>query len=153
MGESGRLRIGTKDQPMPPAAPRRRLFIKYVAVILLLVGGLLVASSGLDLYFSYQEEKLRLVRTERQNAVAAATRIEQFVREIETRLRGTAPAGEAAPGRQGGLGQRGSLAEGLTQPHQLGYDRLLRDVPAIIEIRRLDTSGRETMLVRRQGAT
>jgi signal transduction histidine kinase/DNA-binding response OmpR family regulator len=137
---------------MPPAAPRRRLFIKYVAVILLLVGGLLFASSGVDLYFSYQEERLRLVRTERRNATAAAARIEQFVRDIERQLRGTSPAGpdDAGGGRRGGPGQRGSLGESLVEPRQLGYLRLLRDVPAITEIRHLDASGREKILVRRE---
>jgi signal transduction histidine kinase/DNA-binding response OmpR family regulator len=138
---------------MPPAAPRRRLFIKYVAVILLLVGGLLVASSGVDLYFSYQEEKLALVRTERKTAEAAAARIEQFVKDIERQLRGSSKAGPddpAAPGLRGSPGPRSSVSESLAEPRQLAYRRLLRNVPAITDIRHIDASGRERILVSRR---
>ena len=54
---------------------RGRLFGKYVAVILLLVGGILLVSSLTDLYFSYEETKKAIVRTEREKAVAAGERI------------------------------------------------------------------------------
>jgi hypothetical protein len=50
---------------------RGRLFRKYVVVFLLLVGGVLLASGAIDLYFSYQETKAALVRTEHEQAVAA----------------------------------------------------------------------------------
>ena len=69
-----------------------RLFRKYVVVFLLLVGGVLLVSSAVDLYFSYQETKQALVRIEHEQAVAAAARIEQFVQDIERQLRWTTQA-------------------------------------------------------------
>src|SRR5262249_32133224 len=57
--------------------PRRgRLFRKYVVVLLVLVGGVLMASSLVELYFSYLETQRAIVRVERAKAVAAAARIE-----------------------------------------------------------------------------
>jgi hypothetical protein len=60
-----------------------RLFRKYVVVLLILVGGVLMASSLVDLYFSYRETQRAILRVERANAVAAATRIERFLRDVE----------------------------------------------------------------------
>ena len=41
------------------------LFRRYLIVFLLLVGGVLVAASATELYFTYQETKRALVRVER----------------------------------------------------------------------------------------
>jgi len=68
---------------MTDARPRGRLFGKYVAFLVILVGGLLIASGLFELYFSYQEAKRALVRLEREKALAAAERIERFVKDIE----------------------------------------------------------------------
>ena len=70
-----------------------RLFRKYVAVLILLVGGMLLLSSIVNLYFSYRQTKAALIDLQRQQALAAAGRIEQFVRDIERRVRA---AGECA---------------------------------------------------------
>ena len=66
-----------------------RLFRKYVVVLLLLVGGVLMASSLVELYFSYRQTQRAIVRVERANAVAAASRIEQFLTEVEEQVRDT----------------------------------------------------------------
>ena len=58
---------------------RGRLFHKYAAVLILLVGGVLLLSSLVNLYFSYRQTKAALVRVQRQQVLAAASRIEQFV--------------------------------------------------------------------------
>ena len=55
---------------MTGGEPRGRLFRKYVVVLLVLVGGVLVASSLVELYFSYQETKRAIVRVERAKALA-----------------------------------------------------------------------------------
>ena len=68
---------------------RGRLFRKYVVVLLVLVGGVLMASSLVELYFSYRETQLAIIRVERAKAVAAAARIEQFLKEIELQVRET----------------------------------------------------------------
>ena len=70
---------------MTRPSARGRLFRKYVVVLLVLVGGVLVASSLVDLYFSYRETQRAILRVERAKAVAAAARIEQFLKDVEDR--------------------------------------------------------------------
>ena len=99
--------------PTPGAAPRGRLVRKYAVVLLVLVGGVLMASSLVELYFAYQETKRAIFREERAKAAAAAAQIERFVKEVERQVRdhsrrvrrprgGPARAREARlPGRAG----------------------------------------------------
>ena len=115
---------------------RGRLFRKYVVVLLLLVGGVLLLSSAVDLYFSYQETKGALVRIEREQAVAAAARIEQFVKDIERQVRWTTQAAFDDPAA-------------AREQREIDYLRLLRNVPAIGEIAHLDGSGKERLRVSR----
>jgi signal transduction histidine kinase/CheY-like chemotaxis protein len=115
---------------------RGRLFRKYVVVFLFLVGGVLLISSAVELYFSYQETKAALVRIEREQAVAAAARIEQFVQDIERQVRWTTQVAFDDPGAA--LEQR-----------EIDYLRVLRNVPAISEITHLDASGKEQLRVSR----
>ena len=121
---------------MTDPAPRGRLFRKYVVVLLLLVGGVLLVSSAVDLYFSYQETKAALVRVEHEQAVAAAARIEHFVQDIERQLRWTTQAAFDDP----------AVAQ---EQREVDYLRLLRNVPAITEISYLDASGKERLRVSR----
>ena len=116
--------------------PRGRLFRKYVIVLLLLVGGVLLVSSAVDLYFSYQETKAALVRIEHEQAVAAAARIEQFVQDTERQVRWTTQAAFDDP----------AMAQ---EQREVDYLRLLRNVPAITEISYLDASGKERLRVSR----
>jgi signal transduction histidine kinase/CheY-like chemotaxis protein len=115
---------------------RGRLFGKYVVVFLLLVGGVLLVSSAVDLYFSYQETKAALVRIEREQAVAAAARIEQLVQDIERQLRWTTQAVFNDPAA-------------AREQREIDYLRLLRNIPAITEIGHLDASGKERLRVSR----
>jgi signal transduction histidine kinase len=117
--------------------PRRgRLFRKYAVVIILLVGGVLLVSSAVNLVFSYGETKAALIRVQRQQVLAAASRIEQFVAGIERQVRAAmeVPFTDAAAARA----QR-----------EIDFLRLLRDAPAITEIFQLDTVGKEQLLVSR----
>jgi signal transduction histidine kinase/DNA-binding response OmpR family regulator len=118
------------------APARGRLFRKYVVVLLLLVGGVLLVSSVVELYFSYQETKAGLVRLQREQAVAAAARIEQFVQDIERQLRWTTQAAFDDPAA-------------AREQREIDYLRLLRNVPAIGEIAHLDASGKEQLRVSR----
>jgi signal transduction histidine kinase len=121
---------------MRTTTTRGRLFRKYVAVLILLVGGVLLMSSVVNLYFSYQETKAALVRLERQQAQAAASRIGQFVTGIERQVRAAmeVPFNDAAIARE----QR-----------EIDFLRLLRDVPAITEIVQIDGAGTLQLLVSR----
>ena len=75
--------------PLPsdrPRAHRGRLFRKYLLLILTLVSGALLASGGISVYFSYQENKSALASLQHEKAIAAASRIEQYIRQIEQQL-------------------------------------------------------------------
>ena len=113
------------------AAPRRRLFRKYALIFIALVGAALLINSGFDFWFSYQENKAALVRVQQEKAEAAAQRIAEFVEEIKSQIGWTTHAQWAA----GPLDQR-----------RQDYVRLLRQVPAITELRQLDGEGKERLL-------
>ncbi|HXJ83169.1 MAG TPA: response regulator [Candidatus Methylomirabilis sp.] len=115
---------------------RGRLLRKYVVVLLLLVGGVLALSSLTELYFTYRETMGALAEIQREKAVTAATRIEQFVTEVERQLRGTVLTAFADP------------VAARTQREE-DYLRLLRNVPAITEIRHVNSAGREEIRVSR----
>jgi hypothetical protein len=72
------------------AAPRGRLARKYALLFIALVGAALLINSGLDFWFSYQENKAALVRVQQEKADAAAQRIEEFVEEIRSQIGWTA---------------------------------------------------------------
>jgi signal transduction histidine kinase/HAMP domain-containing protein len=132
---------------------RGRLFRKYVVVLLVLVGGVLVASSLVEVYFSYRETQRAIVEVERAKAVAAAARIEQFLKEVEqqvletTRIASDDP--DASQVRQGSLGFREGLGAAMAEQRELDFLRLLRNVPAISELSHLDLAGREQLHVSR----
>ncbi len=116
------------------AAPRGRLFRKYVLLIVGLVSVVLLINSALDFWFAYDENKAALFRIQQEKAGSAARRIEQFVDEIERQLGWTtAPQWAASP-----LEQR-----------RFDYVRLLRQVPAITELIQLDDMGKEQLKVSR----
>ena len=122
--------------PDPPAMtpPRRRLFRKYALLLVGLVGAALLVTSGFDFWFSYQETKAALIRLQQEKALAAAERIEGFIDEIERQIGWTTHAQWAA--------------SPLDQRRQ-DYFRLLRQVPAITEVRQLDAAGQEQLKVSR----
>jgi signal transduction histidine kinase/DNA-binding response OmpR family regulator/HPt (histidine-containing phosphotransfer) domain-containing protein len=130
-----------------------RLFRKYVVVLLVLVGGVLMASSIVELYFAYRETQGAIVRVERAKAVAAAARIEQFLKEVELQVRETTrtasddpDASQVGPAK---LGFRGGLGAALAEQRELDFLRVLRNVPAIRELSHLDLSGKEQVRVSR----
>jgi signal transduction histidine kinase len=125
--------FAAQDAPALPKT-RGRLFIKYVSLFLAVVLVALVTSGGFEVWFSYQEHKASLVRIQREQAEAAAAKISQFVKEIESQLGWTTQL----PWSAGTIEQR--RFDGL---------RLLRQVPAITELAQLDSSGKEQLRVSR----
>ena len=113
---------------------RGRLFRKYFLLILGLVCGALLISGAIGLYFSYQENKAALLSVQREKAIGAAARIEQFIRQIEQQLAFSA------------LPQLG--AEGIEQ-RRVEFLKLLRLVPAVTDIAQIDPKGRELLSVSR----
>ncbi len=115
---------------------RGRLVRKYAAVLILLVGGVLLLSSLVNLAVSYRETRAALVRLQRQQAQSAAGRIEQFVQGIERQVRATMEVPFTDP----------TMAR---EQREIDVLRLLRDVPAIAEIVQLDSAGKTQLLVSR----
>ena len=132
---------------------RGRLFRKYVVVLLVLVGGVLMASSLVELYFSYRETQRGIVRVERAKAVAAAGRIEQFLKEVEAQVRETTRTASDDPdASQVGttkLGFRQGLGAALAEQRELDFLRVLRNVPAVSALSHLDLAGKEQLRVSR----
>jgi len=121
----------------PQGVERRgRLFKKYVVFFVVLVSGALVTSGALEIYFSYQESKAALVQLQREKALAAASWIDQYVKEIE---------------RQIGWTTHPQLVTGAAAVEQrrVDYFRLQRQVPAITEVSLLDATGKEQLRVSR----
>jgi signal transduction histidine kinase len=106
---------------------RGQLFRKYVALFVAVVSVALIANGLLEIWFDYQEQRVLLVRIQRQQADAAALRITQFIREIE-----------------GQLAWSTQLPWSPENLEEWRFDavRLLRQVPAIMEVTQLDSLGR-----------
>jgi len=116
--------------------PRWRLFTKYLAFIVALVSIALLASSGTSVYFSYQETQEQLVALQQEKAQAAATRIEDYIRDIEQQLGWT-----ALP--------QASTGGNVVEQRRFEYLKLLRQAPAITEVAWMDNTGREQLKVSR----
>jgi signal transduction histidine kinase/HAMP domain-containing protein len=114
---------------------RNRLFRKYVVPFVAVVLLALLSNGLLEIYFAFQENKSALAQIQREKAMAAALRIEGFVKEIERQMGWTT---QPHFGAGGGLEQR-----------RLDYVRLLRQVPPITEVAYLDAQGREQLRVSR----
>jgi signal transduction histidine kinase len=110
------------------------LFRKYVALFLAVVCVALLSNGLFEIWFSYREHKTSLIRIQREQAEAAAAKIGQFIREIESQVGWTTQL----PWSAGTIDQR--RFDGL---------RLLRQVPAITELAQLDSTGREQLKVSR----
>ncbi len=117
-------------------AIRLRLFAKYATLITVLVGGALIASGAVSLYFAYGESKQALFALQREKADAAAYRIEQYVRGIEHELGWTALPRV----------QEGSSA---ADQRRIEFLKLLRQAPQITEAVWIDREGEEQVRVSR----
>jgi signal transduction histidine kinase len=131
-GKTATTELTAERLPAPRA--RGRLFRKYVGLFLAVVCVALLTNGLSELWFSYQEHKTSLIRIQREQAEAAAAKIGQFIKEIESQVGWTTQL----PWSAGTIDQR--RFDGL---------RLLRQVPAITELSQLDASGREQLRVSR----
>ena len=119
-----------------PDAHRGRLFRKYLLLIMSLVGTALLASGGIGLYFSYQETRASLASLQAEKAVAAAARIEQYMRQVTQQLSFAAlPQLDAAD----------------TELRRVEFLKVLRQVPEVTDIAWLDAEGKERNAVSRLG--
>jgi signal transduction histidine kinase len=122
------------SRPAVPPPPRGRLFRKYVGLFVTVVCAALVANGLLDIWFSYREQNVLLMRIQQEQAGSVAAKIGQFIHEIEGQLAWATLLPWSCD----------SLDEWL-------FDavRLLRQVPALTEVVQLDAAGREQFHVSR----
>src|SRR3954449_695880 len=122
-----------------PAAPsgaksRSRLFTKYVALFVAVVAVALLSNGIFEVFFYYREHKVSLIRIQHEQAEAAAAKISQFIKEIESQLGWTTQL----PWSAGSIEQR-----------RFDALRLLRQATAITELAQVDSSGKERLRVSR----
>ncbi|MEO6625134.1 MAG: GAF domain-containing protein [Burkholderiaceae bacterium] len=124
------------DQVPAPIAHRGRLFRKYLLLIISLVSVTLLVSSGIGLYFSYQENRAALASLQREKAIGASSRIEQYIRQISQQL-----VYAALP----------QIDAGEFELRRLEFLKLLRQAPEVTDISQLDASGKEQIAISRLG--
>jgi signal transduction histidine kinase len=113
---------------------RASLFHKYVGLFLAVVSLALLTSGLSEIWFSYYEHKAFVIRIQREQASGAASKISQFIKEIESQIGWTT----LLPWPERALEQR-----------RFDGRRLLRQVRAISEFSQLDAAGREQLRVSR----
>jgi signal transduction histidine kinase len=113
---------------------RSRLFTKYVALFVAVVAVALLSNGIFEVFFYYREHKTSLIRIQHEQAEAAAAKIGQFIKEIESQL-----------------GWTTLLPWSADSVEQRRFDalRLLRQVPAITELAQVDATGKERLRVSR----
>jgi signal transduction histidine kinase len=113
---------------------RSRLFTKYVTLFVAVVGIALLSNGIFEVFLYYREHKAALIRIQHEQAEAAAAKIGQFIKEIESQLGWTTQL----PWSAGSIEQR-----------RFDALRLLRQVPAITELAQVDSTGKERLRVSR----
>ena len=137
-GSAGPPEAPASDAPAvaPPVAgtTRNRLFIKYAALFVAVVGVALISSGAFEVFYSYREQKIALINLQHAQAEAAAAKISQFVKEIENQLGWTTQ-----------LPWTGSKID----DRRFDALRLLKQVPAVTELTQVDSTGKERLKVSR----
>jgi signal transduction histidine kinase len=117
-------------------APRAGLFLKYFAIIGVLVAVEVAAIGGIGLYASYQETRQSLAALQREKAATSALQIEHFLSDIERQLGWTAMPVAAS-------------GEDPVKARVLDFIKLQRQLQAVTEVSQLDGNGREQIKVSR----
>jgi signal transduction histidine kinase len=113
---------------------RSFLFLKYAGLFVAVVCLALLTNGIFEIWGSYRENKEALIRIQHEQAEAAAAKIGQFIKEIESQV-----------------GWTTQLLWSAATTEQRRFDalRLLRQVPAITELSQVDASGKEQLRVSR----
>jgi signal transduction histidine kinase len=115
---------------------RGRLVRHYFLISLVLISGGLITSGLSELYFRYRESAADLVRLQQEITSGAASKIEQFVQEIERTTRGATKSREITE-------------KGLSPEYRFELRRLLAIAPAITEAVAIDSDGISRVAVSR----
>src|SRR6185503_18314943 len=110
-------------------APRRgRLVRDYFLISVVLIGGGLITSGLVEIYYRYHENRDQLGQLQKEIAAGAAFKIEHFVQEIHNVLKGATKSRDIAP-------------KGLTPEFRLKLEKLLLIAPAVTEAIALNENG------------
>jgi signal transduction histidine kinase len=116
------------------AGLRGRLFRKYLLLIMSLVTVTLLVSSGVSLYFAYQEHRNDLANLQHEKAIGASARIEQYLRQVSQQLTYAAlPQLDAAD----------------IELRRIEFLKLLRQLPEVTDIAQIGADGKELVSVSR----
>ncbi|MDQ8727127.1 adenylate/guanylate cyclase domain-containing protein [Bradyrhizobium sp. LHD-71] len=110
----------------------RGLFAKYVFSLVGLVLFVLAINSAIETYFIYRETQASLVNAMAEKADTTASRIQQFMEEVERQISWVTRASSTT------LEQR-----------RADYLLLLRQVPAVSQVFQIDGNGREQLRMNR----
>jgi signal transduction histidine kinase/DNA-binding response OmpR family regulator len=130
----GRRKRAATAPPSADGRIRGRLFYKYVALFVAVVCIALLSNGAFEVWFYYGEQKVALVRIQREQAESAAAKIGQFVKEVESQIGWTTQLPWSAA---------------LLEQRRFDGLRLLRQVPAITELSEIDATGHERLRVSR----
>src|SRR5579871_3123799 len=131
---SARPAVGGSGAAASAGKTRNRLFIKYAALFVAVVGIALISSGAFEVYYSYREQKAALVTLQHTHAEAAAAKISQFIKEIENQLGWTTQL---------------PWTGGKLEDRRFDALRLLKQVPAVTELTQVDSTGKERLKVSR----
>jgi hypothetical protein len=117
--------IGAAIWPLAARAQQRvvPVFLAVVCIVLL-INGLL------EIGFAYQQRKVSLIRIQHEQAEAAAAKVGQFIKEIESHVGWTTQL---------------PWSTGTAEQRRFDGSRLLRQVPAITDLAQLDATGKEQL--------
>jgi GAF domain-containing protein len=110
------------------ARRRERLVRDYFLVSVVLIGGGLITSGLIEIYYRYHESRGQLARLQKEIAAGAAYKIEHFVQEIHNILKGATKSRDIAP-------------KGLTADFRFELEKLLLIAPAVTEAVALNETG------------
>ena len=110
------------------AQRRERLVRDYFLISVLLIGGGLITSGLVEIYYRYHESRGQLARLQKEIAAGAAYKIEHFVQEIHNILKGATKSRDIAP-------------KGLTADFRFELEKLLLIAPAVTEAVALNENG------------
>jgi signal transduction histidine kinase/methyl-accepting chemotaxis protein len=114
--------------PPGPGKRRGRLVRDYFLISVVLIGGGLITSGLVEIYYRYHENRDQLGLLQKEIATGAAFKIEQFVQEIHNILKGATKSRDIAP-------------KGLTADFRFELEKLLLIAPAVTEAIALNQNG------------
>jgi adenylate cyclase len=118
------------SDPLPPPRLRRGLFRKYFAALFLAVVVPLLVNGVSEGWFGYQDQRLSLARRLRAEARAAEGRINGFLADITDQLQWLVQLPWGA---------------GADDQHRFDTFRLMRQVPAVVDVTLVDGKGIERL--------